>query len=515
MKTGGVVAAGHPATAAAAAEILSDGGTAFDAVLAALAAACVAEPVLASLGGGGFLLARPERGSARLFDFFVQTPRVRRPAEAVDFRAIAADFGPATQPFQIGLGAAATPGTVAGLFAAHRALGRVPMRRLVEPAVRLAKEGAEVTAIEAYIATIVAPILTADPVTAQRFASREQPGRMLAAGERFVWPELADTLEALGYEGERLFYEGEIARAIADASAARGGHLTTADLAGYRVELRAPLVRDFRGARILANPPPAAGGVLVALGLALIDAVRAIGGAFGSPAHVAALVAAMRQTGRARREHDAKGGAADLGDLLDPALIEAQRAALRAPQANRGTTHISVVDAKGNAAALTVSNGEGCGVVIPGTGFMLNNMLGEDDLNPGGFHRWPTAQRLSSMMAPTVVLHPDGGVTALGSGGSHRIRSAVFQVLVNLLALGLGVEAAVTAPRLHLDGSLLHHEPGFGQGAIGAALDDGEEAKTWPAPNLYFGGVHTVRMGPGGRPDGHGDPRRGGVVRVV
>jgi gamma-glutamyltranspeptidase/glutathione hydrolase len=202
--------------------------------------------------------------------------------------------------------------------------------------------------------------------------------------------------------------------------------------------------------------------------------------------------------------------------LLDPQLLAAYRAEVSglAP-ASRGTTHISVIDQRGNAAALTLTNGEGCGRMAEGDGFMLNNMLGEADLNPAGHHTWPPDTRLSSMMAPTLVTWPDGAASALGSGGSNRIRSAMLQVLVNLAAFGQRVPDAVDAPRLHLDNGLLSIEGGFAEDAVRAAAACAPESRSWPDRSLFFGGVHTIHAEVNGGLTAYGDPRRGGAAITV
>ncbi len=517
MSHGGAVAAGHPDTVAAAAEILDDGGNAFDAALAALCAACATEPVLASLGGGGFLLARPAHGAARVYDFFAHTPRRRRPEGAVDFRPVTVDFGATTQEFHIGLGVAATPGTVKGLFAVHEDLCRLPMTRIVEPAARLARDGVTVRPMQACIFRLVAPILLASPAGQALFAGAADHDRPLAEGETFRWPALTDLLETLAREGERLFYEGEIARTIVAAGEQHGGHLDTADLRGYRVERRRPLERTYDGALIMTNPPPAAGGILVALALDLLDVKALRTGGFGSPEHARLLARTMRLVNRARAESGlADDPEAAAAALADPALLAAYRAEVAgAPRAHRGTTHISVVDRVGNLAAVSLSNGEGCGYLADGDAFMLNNMLGEEDLNPHGFHRWGPDRRLSSMMAPTAALERDGSLTALGSGGSNRIRSAILQVLVDLLTFRLPLADAVEAPRLHHERDRVDIEPGFPEAAIRAAAAEAMEHSVWPDRNLFFGGVHAVhRTGHGGLA-GHGDPRRGGHAAVA
>src|SRR6266508_1810029 len=253
-----VVAAGHELTARAAAEILEDGGNAFDAALAGVFVTFVAEAVFSSRGGGGFLMARrANRDAVSLFDFFCETLRKRRPASEVEIFPIYADFGPAKQEFHIGLGSSATPGVVPGLFVLHEALCTLPMKRLVEPAARAAREGFRLNEFQAYLFTVMAPILTASPGVAKIFAPG---GKLMTAGSAFRNEALAETLEWLAEDGGRLFLDGDVGKAIVAQSLALGGHLTHDDLKHYRVELREPLYWRHAGATVALNPPPAASG---------------------------------------------------------------------------------------------------------------------------------------------------------------------------------------------------------------------------------------------------------------
>lgn len=525
MTPRGAVACGHPATAAAAREILEDGGNAFDAALAALCAATVAEPVLCSLGGGGFLLARRAGGDATLYDFFVETPLKRRPASELDFYPIQADFGTATQEFHIGLGAIATPGLIKGLFVAQRELCRLPMTRLVEPAVRMARDGLTLRPVDGYLFQVVSPILIARPEGRARFATAE--GAPLGPGATLRQPELANTLDALAREGDALFYAGELGQRLVRDCAAQGGQITLADLAHYRAVRRAPLVRDYRGTRIFTNPPPSSGGILIAFALTLLAGQDVAAGGFATPATLRRLAQVMALTNRARVEtrlHEAlETAGADDADaclaearLLDPALLARYAAEVQPhPATARGTTHISVIDGAGNVAALSTSNGEGCGYLLPDSGIMLNNMLGEEDLNPRGFHTWPEACRISSMMAPTVAERPDGSLIALGSGGSNRIRTAILQVLLNLIDFQLPVTDAIVAPRLHFERGLANLEAGLGDEVAAALEDIAERVIAWPPHNLFFGGVHGVTRDAVGRLDAAGDPRRGGATSIA
>jgi Gamma-glutamyltransferase len=520
--TKGVVAAGHPETAKAAAEILAAGGTVVDAALAGLAVACVAEPVLASLGGGGFLLVHDARAGVAsrplAYDFFVQTPCRPRPADYTDLRAVEADFGVTRQTFHIGLGSVATPGVVKGLFAAHRDLGRIPIRQLVEPATALARSGVRVDSMQARIFRIVRSILQDRPDTVDLFASPLRPGELIGEGEVLRMPDLADALEILAVEGDDLFYRGEMGRQLVTDCAAHGGHLTRQDLEGYDVERRAPLIVERFGARFALNPPPAVGGLLVGLGLSLMPVAGLGSAGFGTLVHLQRLVrvlAAIDDERHDRRIHALPPDEAEA--CLDPARIAALSGRLdapasRSPVARRGTTHISVADEAGNAAALTVSNGSGSGYLLPGTGILFNNMLGEDDINPDGIGRWPADRRMGSMMAPTLVDTADGRRIALGSGGSNRIRSAVLQVLLNLQVFTQPLAVAVASPRLHRERDTLSVEPGFDERVIDVLAAEAETVERWDHLSMFFGGVHAAMCGRGGLLDASADARRGGGV---
>ncbi len=491
------VAAGHQETANAALAVLRGDGNAFDAAIAAFLAACVAEPVLSSLGGGGFLAAKTAGGDVEVFDFFTETPLERPERSAVEFTPIHADFGTTVQEFHIGMGSVATPGAVAGIFDIHRALGRMPMTDLVQPAAALARSGITLNPFQAYLLGVVGPIYGASASSRSLFC-RDRDGTLLKAGDLYHPEAFAGFLEALAREGADLFYKGEVAAKIA---AMDGVTIGMGDLAGYRVERRAPHRARFVAHDVFMNPLPAIGGALIGHMLRALDGAETASMSAGSANHVRAMVAAMDACNRARRD-----------SRIDISPEEGALALANAhPPAYRGTTHISVADADGNLAALTVSNGEGCGHVVPDTGVMLNNMLGEDDLNAAGFFNWPLGVRLSSMMTPGMLLGPEGAWTAFGSGGSNRIRTALTQVITNMCLYGLSVPEAVTGPRLHLDGDKLSVEPGL-------EVDDDVwpgEIQMWPEPNMFFGGVHVIRRDAAGGISGAGDPRRDGVFAGI
>jgi gamma-glutamyltranspeptidase/glutathione hydrolase len=516
MKPLGAVACGHPETAKAAEIVLREGGNAFDAILAAHFMACVVEPVLASLGGGGFLLAHCKDRRDVIYDFFTQTPRAPLPQGELDFHPIHADFGTTTQEFHIGLASVATPGAIKGVFKIHENLGTMPLKELAQPAIEAARNGVVVNGFQAYILDIVSPILSATRESRQQYQSLAHPDSLIAEGELLQQPQFADFLEALAVEGSDWFYRGEIAQIICDLNAREGGQLTFQDLSNYQVILRDPVHIHYKHHHVLTNPPPSCGGTLIAFALNLLESCNINHGEFGSQSHLQALAEAMRLTNQARFEVLLDSHReASLRRLLDADLLRQYRTEIAGSlRVSRGTTHMSVMDGQGNVAGMTVSNGEGCGHVVPDTGIMLNNMLGEQDLNPDGFFRWPANERMASMMAPTLVFSEDGKKICLGSGGSNRLRTAILQVLINIIDFEKNLHDAVNHPRIHFENDLLSIEPGYEPHELQPLCRQYVHHKFWEQKNLFFGGVHAVTEHQGIY-DGAGDQRRGGVAKVI
>ena len=512
----GVVAAGHPLTAEAGAEILRQGGNAFDAAIAAVMTAWVTESVLTSAGGGGFLLAHTATGENCLFDFFTQTPRRRGLSRAPDFYPIQANFGDTVQAFHIGLGSMAVPGAIAGLLHVHQRLGRLPLAEIAEPAMHHAIHGVQVNPFLAYCFELLAPILLASTAARDLYTNA---GKVLRAGDTLKMPDLAEALAQVVKGGSRAFYDGAIAEQIVRDCQSQGGYLTPADFQQYRVIERQPLTLHYKNVTCLTNPPPSSGGTLIAFALKLLEKVDLSRVAHGSAAHLASLSQAMALTNQARRDgYDNRlyeTGVAD--QFLADAQVGPYQTALQGVVNKWGsTTHVSAIDADGNAASVTTSNGEGSSYVIPGTAIMMNNMLGEEDLHPHGFHNWVPNQRISSMMSPTMILKAGKPELVLGSGGSNRIRTAILQVISNWLDFGMSLTDAVTVPRIHWEQGVLHAEPGHEPQAIQQAqLPNTRETIIWQQQNMFFGGVHAVAIAQDGELHGAGDTRRGGAVAIA
>jgi gamma-glutamyltranspeptidase/glutathione hydrolase len=405
---------------------------------------------------------------------------------------VVVSFGDAVQTFNVGAASVGVYGCPAGLWEAASRWATLSFGELAAPAVRLAREGVAVNPEQAYIHEILAPI---NATTDEARALLWPQGRPPLEGEVVQDPALADALERLAAEGPEPFYTGDIAAAVCELIAERGGGLTAADLAAYEPVEREPVRVSYRGREMDTNPPPSSGGILIAYALGLLERG-------GHPPSDVEIVRA-EQLAQTERTQDFIHG------LHEPGFLERFMASRLG-----STTHIAAMDSDGWACSVTCTNGACSGQVVPGTGLHLNNMMGEADLNPLGFFAHPPGRRLPSMMAPTMVLGESGPEIALGSAGSARIRSAILQVMVNVLDRGMDAEQAVRAPRAHYaaDG-LVYCEPGVDIEGLEAA---GHSVARFRDLNLFFGGVQAVvRDRETGAFSGAGDPRRGGVAVTV
>jgi len=484
----GVVAAGHPLTAQAGARVLREGGNAVDAAVGAMLTSFAAEPLLTGLGAGGYMLVAGGGEEPALLDFFVQAPARPSDGSAAELEAVDVSFGDAVQVFYIGPASCGVYGTPAGVCEAVARWGTVPLAQLATPAAKLAREGVRLNAGQAYVAEILADLLRSTPECAALWAPS---GHVLREGELLVNPELGNALERLASDGAEPFYRGDIAAAVCDWLAVRGGSLDREALATYRAIARVPVSVGYRDREVLTNPPPSAGGTLLAYSLALLDRGP-------TPAPLQEVIVAMEAAQAERTPEFVEG-------LVQDGFLE------RFLTAKLGsTTHISVLDCDGRACSVTCTNGEGSGVVVPGTGMHVNNVMGEEDLNPLGFHRHPAGRRMPSMMAPSIVLRDGEVELVLGSAGSNRIRSALLQTIVGVVDHGLSAREAVDAPRVHVEDGVIYHEPGIDLHVL-REREPERKVVRFHSPNLFFGGVQAVHSA-GGRLTGAGDPRRGGVA---
>ncbi|HZU20963.1 MAG TPA: gamma-glutamyltransferase [Gaiellaceae bacterium] len=444
------VAAGHPATAEAGAEILADGGSAADAAVAACLASCVAETVMTGLLGGGHAIYFDAASrETRNLDCFVAVPS----GTGAPMQQLPVAFGEELVHYAVGASSCAVPGVPAGLDALWRAHGRLPWPRLVEPALRLAREGVAMPPAHAACLAMLAPVMT----IREGAAIYAPGGTLLASGGVLHQPGLVASLELLRDEGPASVYRGSIARALLDLVADRGGVLTRGDLEAYGAEWRPAVETSFVGRR-----------------------VRTRAGLSGVPETL--------------ERFDPAGG--------DAALLSA----LEGTQCGgTHTTNLAVVDAAGSACVLTTSLGLGSGDFLPGLDLHLNSMLGEADLVRGELR---PGERMASMMAPALAFDADGLELAIGSAGGTRLRTALVGVLAGVLHGRLEPQRAIERPRFHPVGELVNAEPGVDEAFLARLEARGRVVRRWPALHHYFGGVSAV-----GRAGAGADPRRSGAVR--
>lgn len=517
----GVIAAGSQPTAEAGAEVLRRGGNAADAAAAACFATSVGEPTLTSLAGGGMMIYRDAAtGEVTICDCFSDAPLLKPDeVEGLDFYPKDLDFGPTTQRFMIGAGSAAVPGVIPGLCSVVERWGTMDLADVVAPACRALREGVVLGAYQGRAAKLLEPILT--HTESGRSVFHTSAGRMIAAGDTFKLPQLADTLEALTQDDWRRYYDDVmVAKMLAQCSPEHGGLLQQQDFDRFEIRYREPLSLTYRGNVVLSPSPPATGGTMIAMMLQLLDGIDVASLPLFHTEHIRRLSHAMAVANMARSE----GHAALTGDRFEHWRRRFEALAAEphlstftaAGGGSNDTTHVSVIDAAGNAAAITFSYGEGNAHIIGDTGIMMNNLMGEEDLFPNGFGSAPPGERLPTMMSPTLMLADNGDITVMGTGGANRIRTAIVQVISMLTDRALPPEAAVAAARVHFESGVLNAET-FDMADGGLSLEDLAPQKLvrFSEHNLFFGGVHMVQRLADGTLRGTGDPRRGGACIVV
>lgn len=522
--TQGVVAAGDKRTAEAGAEMLSRGGNAVDAAVAAAFTSFVTEGTVVNIGAGGYgciVSGGAQVPETVAYDFFNTMPTGTVHPQ-MDFREILVDFGPETQPFYIGRASTAVPGAPAGLCRMAADWGSLPLSVLLEPAIRFAEEGFAMPPNMAEILGLLEFIYTDTPELTRLFT---QDGRLKKAGDQVRFPELAQTLKRFAQQGPDYMYTGEFAQMILADQRANGGLMLAEDLSGYQALRLDPIQVDYRGHQVLLPPPSSHGGVLIAMSLELLASQDFSGLSWDNPHYQRVLAHTMRITNLAREEWDHMPEHHDrVAHFLSREHIGRRRDQLAdalagAPLDESGdgktdfgdTSHISAMDAGGLAVSITISAGESAGYLVGNSGVCLNNILGEHDLNPHGFHKHKPGARLHSMMSPAVIMRDGRPVLTVGSAGSNRLRTAIVQTISRCLDFQMPVGEAVNQPRIHYEDGVLQVEGGVPETCIAAFREAGFKLNLWDRMNLFFGGAQAVRFD-GERLEGAGDPRRHGAV---
>jgi gamma-glutamyltranspeptidase/glutathione hydrolase len=464
----GMVVSQNALASEAGAQVLREGGSAIDAAVATAFVLAVTHPTAGNIGGGGFIVFRPATGAAETYDFREMAPAKATPTMFLKDGKYSSELHHNSY-LSVGV-----PGTVAGLHLAWQEHGKLPWKRLVDPAVVLARDGFRVTEGLSRSLRGVLKSMAAYPASVAQFSKAGTP---YEAGELLKQPDLARTLQRIAEQGPAGFYAGETAALVEQDMAAHGGLITRADLAAYRPKKRTPVTGTYRGHEIIGMPPISSGGVGLLQQLNILEGYDLGTLGFRSAAATHVMIEAMRRSFADRARH--LGDPDFVKDMPVPRLVSKEYAAdlrktIAAGRASKSspttfdwpiesdeTTHLSVVDRERNAVALTytLEAGYGSKIVVSGAGFLLNNEMGDFNAGPGlttaeGLigtepNLASPGKRMLSSMTPTIVTKDGKLFMVTGSPGGRTIINTVVQTVVNVIDYGMNAQAAVDAPRLH------------------------------------------------------------------
>lgn len=493
------ISGGHQKTIEAAEIILSQGGNAVDAAIAAYLVSFVSEPCMASIGAGGFAMINDTK-SIKMVDFFCQTPKHKKPIKEQEFTSILIDFGNTTEEFHVGKGSIAVPGAIAGIYKMHEMWGKIPISELFEPAIQWSNEGIELDKFQAFDFVLLQNIFKINPIGRELFFDSD--GVLKTEGQNIRMPQFHDFLSVLQHEGKDLFYKGEIAKQVS-LDMRDGGHLVREDFEHYEVSIKDPISFNFNDHKICTTGFPSVGGMLItALLNTFQDIVAHERHTFLSISHFQRLIDTF--TTVQSLQNDPLRIA---NYLINEFGINTSTSTRIGGSKWGGTSHFNVIDKDGMTVCLTTSIGEGSGYFIPGTDMQMNNMLGEEALMPNGFHNWRQDVRLQSMMSPSIVVDNNGKtLLGIGSGGAGRIPYAIGQVIINMLYFGLEPGVAIDSPRIHIRDGNIEMESGFD---LNSAMFD--NINVWDTKTLFFGGTNLIHRKKG-HMQGFADLRRFGAV---
>ena len=526
VSTRGMVASDAPLATRVGVQILKEGGNAIDASVGTAFALAVVLPAAGNIGGGGFFVARLSDGTSAALDFREKAPHAATHGMYLDAQ------GRPTDRSITGHCAAGVPGSVAGLWEAHRKYGTIPWAKLVGPAIRLAADGFIVDQHFSESVREDSSRLVQFPSSAALFLPG---GRPVQTGTLWRNPHLAATLRRIAENGPAGFYEGETASLIEAEMKKGGGLITKEDLLEYKPVWRPPIEFSYRDYRIISMPPPSSGGITLAMIANILEGYDLRSMEWHSAGTLHLIAESMRRAYADRNHYlgDPDFVPIPSGKLLSKDYARQRRETIRRDRATPSrevgavtdgemesmhTTHFSVVDAMGNAVALTttINLGYGSAVTVGGAGFLLNNEMDDFASKPGSPNAFGLVQgeanaiapgkRVLSSMAPTIVLGADGKpILVTGASGGPRIITAVFQVISNVVDYGFDISAAVSAPRIHhqhLPDRIVYEENGFSSETLAALGARGHVVA--PAPHL---GIAASILRKNGAWHGLSDPR--------
>ena len=498
------IAADSPLTTRAGVEIAQLGGNAVDIAVGAALAASLSEILMCSLGGSAFLMIHKPGQSPELVDGADAMPggHLKLDPNSAGWREVDLPYGDGIT-VRAGQASVAVPGMLAALETAWRRGGSLPWSEVVSPALELARNGFSLSPTTARWLSIAGK-----PLFFPQQASRDcffPDGSQAAAGEPFYIPDMAQTLELIAREGAGAFYRGDIAAAFVKEMSENGGFVTRSDLANYRAIVRQPLKLTSWGFELALNPPPAVGGAALGSLMGLLELTAKPD--MTSAQQTRQQVQAMRALWELRSQENPEVFLAE--DTLRRYLSRIQ---------SPNTMHLSVATGEGEMVSVTMSNGYGSGVTIPGTGITCNNSLGEPELNPKGFLGAALGERMVSNMAPSLAWHPDGRCLAFGTPGASRITTALAQMWTRYAAAGVSLEEAVAAPRLHVEPKnskwRVLCEPGIDTTLLEA---EGKNLEIYPFERLdmFFGAIKIAGINGRGKLEAVADNRREGSIETI
>lgn len=525
----GVVSAAHPLAAQAGVEILKKGGNAFDAAVATSFMLNVVEPHTSGVGGGGFAMIYVAKDKkAYMVDYREIAPYAARPDSYVDSNGKVVPGKSTT-----GLYASGVPGHVKGMEFITQKFGTMKMSELMAPAIKQSEKGLPVY-------RVFNDALMSDLVRLEKYSNKEdfarfqgvyfsKDGMPLQVGETVMNKDITKTLKKIARNGSDVFYYGEISDKIVDYYAKNGNSwITKKDLADYNVKMREPVMVTYRGYELITSAPPSSGGAAIAGILNIMEAydVKAMGAESPEFAHKLIQAQKLAYADRAKYMADTdfaqvpqaglmnKEYAAERRNLITDTAVDKYDAGNPNKYESGSTTSFSVVDKDGNMVTITqtINGFFGSGVIIPGTGFLMNNEM--DDFNteaPNHVNAPAPLKKPLSSMSPTIVLKNGSPVMTLGSPGGPRIITTVASVIMNVLDFDMDLQTAIDHARIYSPNSgVTHMETPFSAEYITALEKQGHKIKTYPKKVPYFGGVHGVKVLDDGKLHGAADPRRFG-----
>jgi gamma-glutamyltranspeptidase/glutathione hydrolase len=520
-----MVVSAHPLATEIGVEVMRKGGNAIDAMVAVHTALAVTTPRAGNIGGGGFMVMRENSGKAYSLDF-----REMAPSRADKDMYLDRDGNPIDSLSQYGHKAVGVPGAVAGMVAAHDSLGKLPWAELIQPAIDLAYQGFPLSEKEAQNLNKKTDALRRFSTMPHQFMAKKE----WASGDTLRQPELARTLERIRDQKRKGFYEGETARLILAEMKRGGGLINPLDLTNYQVVWREAIRGNYKGYGVIGMPPPSSGGIALMQLLEMVEPhpLSTYGWQSAESAHL--IIEAERRVYADRSQHlgDMDYFQVPISQLLDSSYIQGRMASFDPNRAtpsdqiqpgeinfleSEETTHFSIVDASGNAVAVTTTlNGSyGSCVVVGGAGFVLNNEMDDFSVKPGFPNAYglvgaeanaiQAGKRMLSSMSPTIIEKNNDLFMVLGTPGGATIITSVFQTILNVIEFDMSMQGAVSAPRFHHQ--WLPDRVDYENGALEMALAPLIAKGHIMEEHKPIGNVQAILKLSGGKLEGGADPR--------